>query len=157
MKAKVFTILCLLIVTGIVFVGCNNKNSTKDKPENSAIEAQAMEDETKTENRTTIDPTLDPLVVGKEFSKVFGDTLNIQMYELTLKPGDSMGLHEHLDHTVYVLEGGKLLVYFNGTDPVEMELAKGMGFVSGPITDTAVNVGETNITLLMNEILRPRE
>ena len=145
-----------LVVICIVFIGCNT-NAAKDKTINEESKIQAVEVETKTDERTTVDPALDPLVIGKEFSKVFGDTLNIQMYELTFKPGDSMGLHEHLDHTVYVLEGGKLLVYFNGTDPVEMDLAKGMGFISGPITDAAVNVGDTNITLLLHEILRPRE
>jgi len=96
-------------------------------------------------------------VIGKNFSKVFADTLNIQMYEVTFKPGVSMGLHEHLDHTVYVLEGGKLLVYFDGTIPVEMDLPTGAGFVSGPVIDLSVNVGDTNVTLLLHEILRPRE
>lgn len=146
----------ITVVICMIFFGCNT-NAKKDKSANEESEVQAVEAQTKKDIRTTIDPALDPLVVGKEFSKVFGDTLNVQMYELTLKPGDSMGIHEHLDHTAYVLEGGKLLVYFNGTDPVEMELEKGIGFISGPVTDAAVNVGDTNITLLMNEIHRPRE
>ena len=104
-----------------------------------------------------IDPALDPLVVGKEFSKVFSDTLNVQMYEMTMKPGDSIGLHQHLDHSAYVLEGGTLMLYINGTEAVEMELVSGVGFVSGPLTDAAKNVGETTIKLLLTEIHRPRE
>lgn len=38
-----------------------------------------------------------------------------------------------------------------------MDLPKGLGFISGPVTDAAVNIGDTDITLLMHEILRPRE
>lgn len=155
MKSKFLINFCLLFSVLLILQSC--KDTVKENSENDEKKTEVIEIETKKEQRTTFDPSLDPLKVGEDFSKIYGDTLNIQMYEVTFKPGDSMGLHEHLDHTVYVLEGGKLLVYFNGTDPVEMELTKGMGFVSGPIVDAAVNVGETDITLLLHEILRPRE
>lgn len=134
-------------------MGCK-ENSAKENPSEVKITSQTNTDDA--EAMPELDPSLDPLIVGKEYSKVFSDTLNVQMYEFTMKPGDSVGLHQHLDHSVYVLEGGKLMVYINGTDPVEMELKTGVGFVGGPLTDTAVNIGETTVKLLISEIHRPR-
>lgn len=104
-----------------------------------------------------IDPALDPLEVGKEYVRKLADTLSLQMYELTLNPGDSVGLHEHYDHAIYALEGGKLLVYIDGTKPVEMEIPTSYGMVNGPLKDAAVNIGDAPIKLLTVEVHRPRE
>jgi len=103
-----------------------------------------------------LDPALDPLIATPEFLEVLGDTLGLQLYISTLKPRDSMGLHQHLDHTVYVMEGGTLLVYVNGTDPVEYRLNTGDALIGGPLTDAAVNTGETTVKLLITEVHRPR-
>ena len=131
------------------------ETTTKENPMEEKTQSQANDDNM--EAMPVLDPSLDPLVIGKEFSKVFSDTLNVQMYEFTMKPGDSVGLHQHLDHSVYVLQGGKLMLYINGTDPVEMEVKSGVGFVAGPLTDAAKNIGETTIKLVLTEIHRPRE
>ena len=92
----------------------------------------------------------------KEKTKLYADSLNLQLYELSLEPGDSIGLHAHLDHTVYVLEGGSATIWINGTDPVEMEFKAGTGFLGGPLTDAAKNTGDTRISLLITEVFRPR-
>jgi hypothetical protein len=122
-------------------------------------ESQEIETQTQLESEPAsgIDPELSPLKVGSEFSRFLSDTLNIQMYETTLNPGDSIGLHEHYDHAIYALQGGKLLVYIDGEDPVEMEIPTHYGMVSGPLKDAAVNISDSPITLLTVEINRPRE
>ncbi len=154
MKAINNLALCVIVFLSLLIFGCKEA-ATKENPKEEKSQSQAKVN--KEDAMPVLDPALDPLVVGKEFSKVFSDTLNVQMYEFTLKPGDSVGLHQHLDHSVYVLEGGKLMLYINGTDAVEMELKSGEGFVGGPLTDSAKNIGETTIKLLLNEIHRPRE
>lgn len=73
-----------------------------------------------------------------------------------LEPGDSIGMHGHMDHTIYVLEGGTVTVYWEGTEPEVLQLEKGMGFMKGPVTDVAKNTGETTVRLLITEIYRPR-
>lgn len=151
MKAKINLTLFVIMSVSLLLFSC--KENTTGEKMNSDVNVNANNEDT----MPVMDPALDPLVVGKEFSKVFSDTLNVQMYEFTMKPGDSVGLHQHLDHSVYVLEGGKLMLYINGTDPVEMELNSGVGFVAGPLTDAAKNIGETTIKLLITEIHRPRE
>jgi uncharacterized RmlC-like cupin family protein len=102
------------------------------------------------------DQTMDAINTGGTSVKKLGDTLNIKMYITTLKPGDSVVLHKHPDHTVYVLQGGTLAVYFNGVERHQMELKAGNGFVGGPLSDAAKNIGNTTITLLIHDIYRPR-
>ena len=102
------------------------------------------------------DPALEPLTVGAAYSKKLGDTLNIKMYEFTLKPGDSAALHSHPDHGVYVLQGGKLAVTFKGTGRQIMDLKTGMGFISGAVSDAGKNIGSTTVKLLVTDIYRPR-
>lgn len=148
--SKIIIPALILLILG--FTGCKEASESKTMeeptPEVTASEAAPV---------LKIDPATDPLVVGKEFAQVFSDTLNVQMYIMTMKPNDSVGLHVHPDHSVYVLEGGKMLLYINGTDEVEMELETGAGFISGPLTDAAKNIGDTDIRLLIHEIYRPRE
>ena len=147
------TMQCVLLAVCLLyFTGCKEAGSSS-----SATETPVATAEPETAPKLEIDPATDPLVVGAEFANVLSDTLNVQMYEMTMKPGDSVGLHVHPDHTVYVLQGGTLMLYLNGTDAVEMELATGLGFVSGPLSDAATNIGETDVKLLISEIYRPRE
>jgi len=137
----------------VLFIyGCRESSTT-------AVADQEVTQANQSQSGPTLekDPLTDPLEVGKEFVQVLSDTLNVQMYLMTMKPGDSVGLHVHPDHTVYVLEGGKLMLYMNGTEAMEMELQSGIGFVSGPLTDAATNIGDTEIQLIISEIYRPRE
>jgi hypothetical protein len=82
--------------------------------------------------------------------------LNMKMYEFTLKPGDSAAIHAHPDHTVYVLQGGKLSISFNSAAPQEMVLKTGDGFISPSLTDAGKNIGTTTIKLVVTDIYRPR-
>jgi quercetin dioxygenase-like cupin family protein len=153
MKSKIYFAQYLFVILSLLIIGCKQKTEKKTDI-GSEAPSQAMEEIV--DPLETLNLALDPMEVGKEFTKVLSDTLNVQLYEFTMKPGDSVGMHQHLDHTVYVLEGGKIMVYINGVEPVEMELQSGVGFVAGPLTDAAKNTGETTIRLLISEIHRPR-
>ncbi|MFC0774740.1 hypothetical protein [Terrimonas alba] len=102
------------------------------------------------------DPALDPLTVGASFSKKLHDTLNIKFFEAALKPGQSAALHAHPDHVIYVLQGGKLAFYPTGEGRKEAELKAGEGWVGGPLTDSAKNIGKTTIRVLEIDVYRPR-
>ena len=103
------------------------------------------------------DSTIDVFTFGGESIKKFADSLGIKMFIATMKPGDTATLHSHPDHTVYVLEGGELAVTFKGQPRQTMKLQKGVGFVSGPLSDAAKNIGKTTVKLLMTHIYRPRQ
>jgi quercetin dioxygenase-like cupin family protein len=146
--------ICFFVLILVLFlIGCNESATTPEKKDMDTTPAVAKID---TPSMPAYDPAMDPLTVGAKFSKKLHDTLNVKMYELTLKPGDSAALHTHPDHAVYVLQGGKLAVTFQGKGRMVMDLKPGMGFISGPVSDAAKNIGNTTIKLLLQDIYRPR-
>ncbi len=101
------------------------------------------------------DPALDPLTVGAAFSKKWGDTLGIKMFETTLKPGDSLALHSHPDHAIYVFQGGKMAFNFGGvadTGSVPSDTA----WIFPAIADAVKNIGNTTIKWIEVDVYRPR-
>jgi len=143
-----------LIASGLFFVtllltGCNQSADT----ENNADSATATEEQT---DMPAYDPAMDLALTGGDSIEMLGDTLGIKMYIGSMAPGDSVAWHYHPDHTIYVLEGGTLAVYFEGEEKQTMELPDGIGLISPPMTDAAVNIGNTTIKLLTHDIYRPR-
>ena len=151
---QIKTKTCFFLFISILFLaGCQEAETTAEKNEVNTTTAVANNDNN---SMPAYDPALEPLTVGAAFSKKLHDTLNVKMYEFTLKPGDSAALHAHPDHTVYVLQGGKALISFNGAPPQEMELVTGTGFISPALTDFGKNIGATTIKLVVTDIYRPR-
>ena len=134
-------------------ISCNESATTSDNKNTDTTTVATNNDDA---SMPAYDPAMEPLTVGAQFSKKLADTLGIKMYETTLKPGDSAALHTHPDHTVYVLQGGKLAVTLKGADRQIMDLKTGTGFVSGSLSDAAKNIGNTTIKLLVTDIYRPR-
>ena len=150
---RVNIILCFLAVATVLSViACKEAAKTS---ENNALDSVTMPANNNS-SMPAYDPAMDPLTVGAQFSKLLHDTLGIKLYEASLEPGDSSLLHIHPDHIVYILEGGKLAVYFQGVERKEFDFKAGMGFVSGPLTDAAKNIGTTTVRMLIAEIYRPR-
>jgi hypothetical protein len=143
----------LLVPALIIFAACNNE-PTATETTNADTTANVVTGDTTTQ--PVYDAARDGMLVGAAFAKKIADTLNVKMYEFTLKPGDSAALHTHPDHAVYILHGGKLAVYMNGTNRVDMDLPTGGGLIGGPLTDAAKNVGKTTIKLLVVDMYRPR-
>lgn len=151
---QIKTNTCFFVLISILFLaGCKEDETTTERNEVNTTTPVANDDKN---SIPLYDPALEPLTVGAQFSKKLHDTLNVKMYEFTLKPGDSAALHAHPDHTVYVLQGGKALISFNGAAPQEMELITGTGFISPALTDAGKNIGTTTIKLVVTDIYRPR-
>ena len=135
------------------FISCNQPKSRSEQTEKDTANFITKKD---TVSMPAYDPAMEPLTVGAKYSKKLADTLGVKMYEFTLKPGDSALLHTHPDHAVYVLQGGKLAVTFQGVGRQIMDLKAGMGFVSGGLSDAGRNVGNTTVKLLIVDMYRPR-
>lgn len=144
--------LCGLLLT-LCLIGCNRSEPTAENDTDLTMAAG----KSNISEVPSYDPSMDPLTVGAQFSKKLGDTLNIKMYELTLKPGDSAALHTHPDHTFYVLQGGKVAVTFQGRGRQVLDLKVGMAGISGPVTDAAKNVGNSTVKLLIHDIYFPTD
>lgn len=134
-------------------ISCKQPTTTSEKKDNDTTQVASTTDATP---MPAYDPAMEPLTVRAQICKLLHDILGIKMYEFTLKPGDSAVLHAHPDHTVYVLQGGKALISFNGAAPQEMELKTGMGFISPSLKDYGKNIGTTTIKLVVTDIYRPR-
>jgi quercetin dioxygenase-like cupin family protein len=147
----------IVLISVLFLISCNNsetKSEKKDADSTSLLTNNEASGDSS--SMPAYDPAMEPLTVGAKFIKKLADTLNIKMYEFTLKPGDSAAVHSHPDHTVYVLQGGQLEVFFNGNPRQVMNLKTGDGFVSGYLSDKGKNIGNTTIKLLVTDIYRPR-
>ena len=149
MNQKPNASIFLALLMSFVFIACNNEK--KDEP--------AKTDATKTETSSmpAYDPAMDPIKVEANFiTKIFSDTLGVKFYEIVLKPGDSVAMHAHPDHLVYVVDGGMTELTSKGGTPQPVEFKTGMGLVTGPDTHMGKNTGTTTIKLLVADIYRAR-
>ena len=141
-----------VLISILFLIGCNESATTSEKNDMDTTAAVTNNDDP---SMPAYDAAMDPLTVEAAFAKVLGDTLNIKMYEVAFKPGDSALIHTHPDYTLYVLQGGKIAISANGGRQ-EMDLKAGMGVIFGSITHSAKNIGNTTIKLLVHDIYRPR-
>jgi len=152
MKRTKLLYITLLLFFGMIGVSCEQK--PKEAP--AAPEAPEAPSTPEITEIYTVDEAMNPLNVYRDKTKVFADSLNVQLYELILEPGDSIGLHSHLDHTIYVLEGGTGTIWVGGKEQREVTFTAGQGWLGGPLTDAAKNTGDTRLRILITEIFRPR-
>ena len=104
------------------------------------------------------DPVIDALIVGAAFTKKLADSLGLQIIELTLKPGDSLPMHSHTDHAFYLMDTSTAVVYVPGQSEGDTlsGAVPGIGWVIGPFTDAAKNIGKTTIRAVEVAVHRPR-
>ncbi len=146
---------CFFVLISVLFlIACNEPVTTTEKNEKDTASIVTNDD---TPSMPAYDPAMDPLTVGPQFSKKLRDTLNIKMYEFTVKAGESWALHTHPDHTVYVLQGGKMALFVQATGKQDtLTFPTGMSLISGPLTDSGRNIGNTTLKMLVQDIYRPR-
>lgn len=137
------------------FLRCKDKAATSESNgKDTASVSTATRD---TATMPAYDPAMDPVIIGGPMLKKMGDSLGVKMYEFTVKPGEAWGLHTHPDHTVYVLQGGKIALYMREAGRQDtLTFPTGMALISGPLTDSGRNIGNTTIKMLVQDIHRPR-
>lgn len=151
MKHKTNASVFLALLMGFIFIACNNE-AKKEEP------VKAEEVKTETASTPGYDAAMDPVKVeANVISRILADTLNVKFYELIIKPGDSVGLHSHPDHLVYVVDGGMVELKDKEGKAQPVEFKTGMGVVTGPETHAGKNTGTTTIKLLVADIYRPRD
>jgi len=151
MKQKTNIHFILALGISIVLIACNQQSKTDEIKTDTTSAGK-----TETTAMATYDPAMDPLTVEAAFIKKLADTLNIKLYEVALKPGDSAALHTHPDFIIYVLEGGTLETKTKDGTIQMLELKPGMGLVGGGLTHSGKNTGSTTVKLVFADIYRPR-
>lgn len=142
-----------VVISALFQFSCNNTATTS---ETNDRDTTSVTSNTDTSTMPPYDPAMDAYNVGGESIKKLGDTLGIKMYELTVKPGDSVSLHSHPDHIWYVTQGGKVAITFQGKGRQEIDFTPGMGAIGGPLADAGKNIGNTTVKMLVVDIYRPR-
>lgn len=154
MKQIKISVFFFVVISVLLQFSCNDTTTT---PVTNDMDTTSVASNTDISTMPTYDPAMDPLTVGAQMSKKLGDTLDVKMYEFTVKPGESWGLHTHPDHTVYMLQGGKMALYMREAGRQDtFTFPTGMALFSGPLTDSGRNIGNTTIKMLVTDIYRSR-
>lgn len=150
---RITTSLCTVFVLVFSLMACNQPATTSEKNEKDTLVVA----ENKTADMPPYDPAMDPWNTGGQAIKKIKDTLGIKMYEFIAKPGESAPLHSHPDHLVYILEGGDVELFIKEVGKLDtINFPTGMGLISGPLSDSGRNIGNTSIRMLVADIYRPR-
>jgi quercetin dioxygenase-like cupin family protein len=75
----------------------------------------------------------------------------VRVLEALFKPGDKAIMHNHPDHVVYVLKGGKLKLTSSGKTDV-LDLKTGQAIFLKAQSHEAENTGKTDADLLVVEL-----
>ena len=144
MKQTTNASMLLVFLFAFAFIACNDEEK-KDEPKKSETAMSAY------------DAAMDPVKVeANVISHVFADTLGVKLYELIIKPGDSVALHSHPDHLVYVVDGGMVELKNKEGKTTPTEFKTGMGVMTGPDIHSGKNTGTTTIKMVVADIYRPR-
>ena len=143
----------LVLIPVLFLISCNDAATDSDRTDKDTTTAVTDGNN----SMPAYDAELDPLTVEAAFANKLADTLGVKMYEITLKPGDSVALHNHPDHSMYVVQGGKLSIAVQGSEAKEFDMKAGMGMMVGPENHNGKNVGNTTVKLLLHDIYRPRK
>jgi quercetin dioxygenase-like cupin family protein len=94
----------------------------------------------------------DPLKVGPNIYKKIFENDRVRMLEVTFAPGDSIAMHSHPDHAVYVVAGGTLRVTTSNGKTMVADLKAGDPVWFSAVTHAAKNIGTTNLKLVVVEL-----
>jgi quercetin dioxygenase-like cupin family protein len=155
MKEKNNASIFLAFLLAVIFIACNNEAKKEEPATTEAAKTETAK--TETPSMPAYDAAMDPVKVeANVISRILGDTLGVKFYELIIKPGDSVGMHNHPDHLVFVVDGGMVDLTNKEGKVTPTEFVKGAGMVTGPDTHAGKNTGKTTIKLLVADIYRPR-
>ncbi len=154
MKQNRTNVFFFVVISVLFQFSCSDSATTS---ETNDRDTTSVASNTDTSAMPAYDPAMDPYNLGGEAMKKLGDTLGVKMYEFTAKPGESWALHTHPDHLVYVLQGGKMALFIQAAGRQDtLTLPTGTALISGSLSDSGRNIGNTTIKMLVADIYRPR-
>lgn len=97
----------------------------------------------------------DPVKVGPSIYKVAFENERVRVCQATFQPGDSIPMHSHPDHFVYVKSGGKLQVTGSDGKSQDIEFKAGDVLWLPAQAHKGKNVGKSEVVLIVNELKEP--
>ncbi len=148
MKQKINASIIPALIMAFATIACNDaKKEEPVKTDAAKTEAAPIPD---------FDPAKDATKTAGYPATVLADTLNLKAYEFIANPGDTVPMHAHPDHVIYVLEGGTAEIKGKDGSVQVAEFKKGACMISGPQAHSAKNTGATPLKLLIVHVYRPR-
>ena len=148
MKQKFNASIILALLMSFAIIGCNDAKNDDAKKTDA--------DKTETASIPGFDATMDATKMAGYPSKILADSLNLKAYEFVVNPGDTVPLHSHPDHVLYVVEGGTADLKGKDGNAKAVEFKTGTCMIFGPETHSAKNTGATAIKLFIVHVYRPR-
>ena len=96
--------------------------------------------------------TQDSHKVGRTIYKMKLENKRCRVYEITFKPGASIGIHAHPDHVVYVVTAGTLEITEQGKAPIKLAGKPGDTFFLPAQKHSAKNIGKTTMKAVVVEL-----
>lgn len=96
----------------------------------------------------------DPLKAAPDMYRLLFENDRVRVMEVTFEKGEKIAPHSHPDHTIYVLDAGKLDIHV-GDKVTHADVAAGQVMFVPAETHWAVNVGDTKLRLLVTELKEP--
>lgn len=94
----------------------------------------------------------DPLKVGPNFYTKAFENEKVRVSNITLKPGDSIPMHIHPDHFLYVLTPGKLTLSYPDGKTADFDGKTGNVVWINAESHAAVNTGTTEFSAIVVEL-----
>jgi beta-alanine degradation protein BauB len=96
--------------------------------------------------------TQEPQKVGPSVYKMKLENKRCRVFEITFKPGASIGIHAHPDHVVYVVTAGTLEITEQGKAPIKLAGKPGDTFFLPAQKHSAKNIGKTTMKAVVIEL-----
>jgi quercetin dioxygenase-like cupin family protein len=95
----------------------------------------------------------DPLTAAANvYKKVLLENDQVRVLQVEFAPGDVAPWHQHPNHVVYALTGGKLEITDKGKPSSILEIKPGDTMYLTAVTHMAKNVGTTPLKLVVTEL-----
>jgi quercetin dioxygenase-like cupin family protein len=94
----------------------------------------------------------DPLKVAPGMYKLLMENESVRVMEVTIKPGDKIGMHSHPDHILYVLKPGTVTITTSDGKASEVIAKEGEVMWMPAVSHSAMNNGKTEFKGLVVEI-----
>ena len=86
------------------------------------------------------------------YKNVLLDNEHVRVLQVEFAPGEVAAWHQHPDHVIYVLAGGKVEITDKGKPANVVEMKPGDTMFMPAVTHMAKNVGTTTVKLVVTEL-----
>lgn len=94
-------------------------------------------------------PATDLLPLAPDHCKLLKENDRVRVYEYTAKKGDTVAMHSHPAHVVYLLKAGKTqFTLLDGSTPKPADLKDGMALINPPVTHSQVHLEDVRALIV---------